>query len=648
MKKIISILLALCFIFATVQCAFAAEPTEEENIMIDGTWSVLVPKNYAENESYSIKTLRSKLSEVLGVDLPIVYKAESKFVALNIDYDGMADIEANGYSIKADGDKVYINGSGVRGMLYGVNRFLEEFCGYRVYTHDLTVLPTADYISVPADTDIVYAPYFEYTETDWVSPSHWVYSAVNGLTGGNYRRLPDYMGGTVDYIAGLAHTFTTRFCSADKYFEEHPEYFAYRDGERTKDQLCLSNPETLEIVKSEVLDLLKTQHDPSASLQIVSLTQNDNMNYCQCDECKAFEEAHGGVQSATMINFVNQVADAVKAAGYDNVAIDTFAYQYTRKAPTNIAPRDNMIVRLCTIECCFSHTLDDPDCKENAELMADLEAWSKICNRIYIWDYTTNYAHTCCLFPDFDVIQKNIQIFYEHNVKGVYEEGNYYMSSCDTEFGELRSYMISKCLQNPYCDLEKEVDGFLKAYYGDGGEYIGKALKLCCDNAGDSDGHLKIYQSSKESMTLKPYQVAQIDLYFEKAKDGAKTDEQLENIERSELSWRYWKACANRGEFCFINPSRYDEREKLFNDIIASGAVRMSEGQEANDYVYCPSVRYIIPDNWANYEEGESGATATNFFGKILEFITSATPILGTLYAIFTNTMSGNSQIDRA
>ena len=42
-----------------------------------------------------------------------------------------------------------------------------------------------------------------------------------------------------------------------------------------------------------------------------------------------------------------------------------------------------------------------------------------------------------------------MQILYEHNVKGVYVEGNYYVDKCDTEFSELRAYMISKCLQDP-------------------------------------------------------------------------------------------------------------------------------------------------------------------------------------------------------
>ena len=162
------------------------------------------------------------------------------------------------------------------------------------------------------------------------------------------------------------------------------------------------------------------------------------------------------------------MADAVAAAGYDRAVIDTFAYQYTRQAPTGIVPRNNVIVRLCTIECCFRHTLDDPACEQNVALMKDLRDWAAICDRLYIWDYTTNYSNTCLFFPDLNVIQRNIQVFYENHVKGVYEEGNYYIGYCDAEFGDLRAYMISKCLQDPYRDLGPEVEGFLEAFYGPG------------------------------------------------------------------------------------------------------------------------------------------------------------------------------------
>ena len=348
------------------------------------------------------------------------------------------------------------------------------------------------------------------------------------------------------------------------------------------------------------------------------------------------------MRSATVINFVNQVADVVAAEGYDNVAIDTFAYQYSRQAPTGIVPRDNIMVRLCTIECCFSHALNDPSCERNTALMKDLDDWSKICGRIYVWDYTTNYAHTVCVFPDLGVIQANAQVFYEHNVKGVYEEGAYYARDCNAEFVELRSYMIAKCLQDPYCDIDAEVNGFLEAYYGNGAEYMREIIDIFTENAGNKEGHLGIYQSSKDSLNLSNYKIKKIDDDFEAAKAAAETPEQLTNIERTELGWTYWKANANKGEFSLANPDRFKEKEKLFNSLIEFDIHVLNEGSEYDDFRNCISVKYTKPDTWNEYEPGETGAETRNFFGRILEFMIPYLTGFGVLFELW----KGISEID--
>ncbi|MBQ6067843.1 MAG: DUF4838 domain-containing protein [Clostridia bacterium] len=628
MKKIICIVLAVCLLFSALPLAFA-----QEGITVDGTWTILIPASPTSYESFAADKLKTVLTEVFGTEIAVVASAAEHYIAVGAasaaDVSGVA---VNGYRIKAIDGNIHINGTGVRGLQAGAYRFLEEFCGRKVYTSKITVLPTAESIAVPADTDIVYEPFFEYTDTDWRSPRDWEYSMANGLNGGPYRALPAEMGGSVNYLGGFCHTMCG-LCETESFKDSHPEYLALHDGERTTDQPCLTNPDVLEIAKRNVLAIAAAHHDPNASVQIISVTQNDNYNYCECERCKAFEEAHGGVQSATMIHFVNQIADAVKEAGYDNIAIDTFAYQYTRKAPTGIAPRDNVIVRLCTIECCFAHALDDPFCAQNADLMKDLSDWSKICGRIYVWDYTTNYAHTCTVFPDFGVIRRNIQVFYENNVRGVYEEGNYYIDSCDTEFGELRAYMIAKCLQDPYCDIDSEIDGFLEAYYGPGWKNIRAALDMYTEYAGNKDGHLQIYFGSKDSMQLTDRQVAQIDRYWKNAKAAAETEEQLANIKRSEISWRFWKANLRKGEYSLANPKRYDEKQKLFNDIVASGASTISEGGY-NDYQDCICVKYAPPDEWNDYEADEQGARTRLFFGKLLERFMPLLTALGFYYMI--------------
>ena len=600
MKKAIAFLLSVLLMFGAVPFAAAAQ-----SVTIDKTWKILMPENPTAYETFAANKLKDCLSEALGAPIETVTSANDRFIALGsaaaCDVSGVAD---NGYRIRVIDGNIHINGTAQRGLQIAVYRFLEEFCGRKVYTAKITVLPKQSSISVPADTDLVYEPFFESTDTDWRSPCSTEYSMANGLTNGSRRRIPAEMGGSVDYLGGFCHTIGG-LCETDKYKESHPEYLALHDGKRTTEQPCLTNPDVLAICTKNVLKILEEKHDPNAPLQIVSVTQNDNFANCQCETCQAFEAAHGGKPSATVVNFVNQIADVVKEKGYDNVAIDTFAYYYSQSAPQGIVPRDNVIIRLCSILCCFSHPLDTEKC--NGDFYKDLTDWAKICNRLYIWDYATNYVHTCTVFPNFDVIQKNMQIFYENNVKGVYVEGNYYMDRCDTEFGELRAYMIAKCLQNPYCDLDSEVAGFCDAYYGPGGRYVKRIVDTFTRHSGSFDNHMHIYYGSWACM--RPFtglEARLVDSLWKKAELAAETDEQLEHLRRSELSWRWWKAGAGKCEFSFFNPQRADEKEKLYQDLLAAGVIDFREFSNEDLTAIDPNViRWATPDYWSIGNEND-------------------------------------------
>lgn len=512
------------------------------------------------------ETLEKYMEQITGRDFVIA--SDGSGMKFSLGYS--AGIPDNGYVIETGENSVSVLGNGTRGVIHGVYAFLEKYCDCRWFTSTLYSIPENRELVIPAGEKTEYKPFFEYTDTDWKSPRDVEYSLANGLNGSPYRTIPDELGGTVEYISAFCHTFGSQFCSKDTYFESNPEYFALHNGIRQNEQLCLTNEDVYNLVLGEVMALLKERHDPEKSLQIISLTQADSgpdAKMCQCSNCKAIDDENGSY-SGTMITFVNRIARAVREAGYDNVAIDTFAYRYTREAPSKVVPEDNVIVRLCTIECCFAHALDDANCSENVSLMADLKAWSKICNRIYVWDYATNYAHTLGIFPDFGVLQRNVQVFYENNVVGLYEEGNYYMEQCDGEFGELRAYLLSKLMQNPYMDYSACMNGFLEAYYGKGFMNIRQFIDMTVEKAVAENKHLKIYDLMEDTLDFSAEDIAKADELWANAKNEAETDGHLENIKRSEICWRYWKG---------YNAFDKEETEKLIAYIKKAGITMIRE-----------------------------------------------------------------------
>lgn len=582
MKKILSVVIAV--IVAALSVPFTAFAAENEFKICES--KIVISKSATETDTYAAQRLKHYLDKITGKDINVVTDdsdtAEYEICIGSTNRTGLNfKNSVNGsYVITSTAEKLFISGAGSKGTINGVYAFLEKYCGCRWYESETVIVPENANFTVPADINIEYTPFFEYTETDTVSSRDVEFSLANGLTGGAYRDFTQEQGAAVEYIGNFCHTFTTFFCKPETYFAQHPEYFALRNGTRIPEQLCLTNEDVKEIVTAEVLELLEAEHNPDADIQIVSLTQHDNQLYCQCPKCKAVDDENGS-QSGTMIAFVNEIASRVKEHGYANVVFDTFAYQYTRKAPSKVVPREDVIVRLCSIECCFGHTLDDPKCKQNAEFMNDLREWGKICNRIYIWDYVHNYAQTLCIFPNFGVLQRNVQIFYENNAKGLYEEGNYYIDNCDAEFAEMRTYLLSKLMQNPYLDFDAEMNGYLNGVYGPGGCYIREFIDIITEHAVTDYKHLSIYQASQNTLHNMTYKdVEKCNELWQKAKDAAETDEQLSQLCRSELSWRYWKSANRRGEFLrFQFPYIWmSEGKKLHDDLKEMNAVLYSEG----------------------------------------------------------------------
>ena len=134
-------------------------------------------------------------------------------------------------------------------------------------------------------------------------------------------------------------------------------------------------------------------------------------------------------------------------------------------------------MRLCSIECNFREPLDHPS---NAAFLADLQDWSKICQRLYVWDYVTDFANYVLPHPNWFVLGPNLRLFRDYGVKGVFEEGAY--AGPGAEMAELRSWVLAQLLWNPQQDDRALIKEFLRGYYGKrAGDLIERYLELMHD-----------------------------------------------------------------------------------------------------------------------------------------------------------------------
>ncbi len=364
----------------------------------------------------------------------------------------------DGFRIVTRPPHLLILGGPVRGTLYGVYETLERYGGCRWYASWHSVIPQRETFAVPG-TDETRKPAFALREPFWFDLFDGDLAARNKANG-NAMRLADRHGGKIRFGGGLfCHTFNP-LCPPGEFFDTHPEYFSEIDGKRIKDhtQLCLTNPDVLKIVTARVLERIRK--DPTAKL--FSVSQNDWRNPCACPACKALDEREGS-HAGTLITFVNRVAEAVERE-FPEVWIETLAYQYTRKPPKTVRPRRNVVPRLCTIECDFSAPLDQSAYEQNRAFVEDIRGWSAMTDKLYIWDYTTNFRHYTAPFPNVLTLRDNVRFFRDHRVVGLFEQGAYQGRHGD--FAELKAWLLAKWLWDPDLPTEPLLADFFAGYYG--------------------------------------------------------------------------------------------------------------------------------------------------------------------------------------
>ena len=509
----------------------------------------------SESEKWAAGELQHWLKEITGAELAVQ--------DINDAYSGPQIIigynnfirEKTGTSAPAESDEsfhyfnsgpdIYIFGGSRRGTMYGVMAFLENELGCRWYTPAVSVIPRRNEISF-SSYDHSESPgirvrndfYFEAFDPVWAARNR-----MNGAMGStkdtlnseeNWAVQRKQPGGVESYWA--VHTFYP-LMPPEEFYDKHPEYYSLINNKRIHEeaQLCLTNHDVLKIVTERI----KKRMRQNPEYLIYDVSQNDWDNPCQCDQCQAIVKREGS-ESGVVLWFVNQVAEAVEKEFPDKY-IGTLAYKYTRKPCKTIHARKNVVVRLCSIECCFSH--DIKSCPRNQPFLEDMKGWSAIAPNLYIWDYVVYFQHYLMPYPNIRVLQPNIQTFRENNAIGIMEQGAY--QSRGGEFAELRSYVISRLLWNPDCDVEDVINDFVSGYYGRAGKNVREYFDLLYSKI-TPETHMHIETANYERLTdhdrmFSDEFVAKAYSIFEEAAKVADNPEILHRVELASLPVLYLK-----------------------------------------------------------------------------------------------------------
>jgi hypothetical protein len=433
----------------------------------------------------------AELNTALATETPI-YVGDTRFAKEKLrDKRAFGDEE---WVWQTQGKALILSGGKPRGTLYATYHFLESFGGVRWWNPWEEMVPRKAVLAIPAlyrrsKPALVYRDIFTMFDQNGRLPQDaGRFMARSRLNRQGNVLVSAAYGGSRDYgPPEFAHT-THHYIPPEKYAKEHPDWFIGNGAAtptRGNSQLAFSNPamraeflkNLLENIRTSTKEALEKQLPPPT---VFNISQEDNRGGFVGPGDEALLADNGGAESAILLDFINYLADGIKAE-FPDVYIDTLAYYSGEKAPTTLKARDNVIVRVTDTQ---SNVLLPITAERNAAMRHNVENWAKQCQHLRIWDYAITFYVPNMPSPTMPTYRQDLQYFLQHNVEGIFVELE---EPLRADMHDMKAWIYSKLLEDPSLNYDELVRDFTDGYYGAAGPYVRQYLTQLEKAAKDSN-----------------------------------------------------------------------------------------------------------------------------------------------------------------
>ncbi len=567
-------------------------------------YSIVLSTQASPSENHAALELQKFLKEISGAELPIVIKSNNlpKHMILLGDSSPLRSLKTainfkslgdEGFAIRTVGPHIVIAGGRLRGTMYGMYTFLEDVLGCRWYSTYVSKIPHKPSLTIKP-LNIVQVPDFEYREPHYTGTFDPDWAARSKVNSRFFSNFGEARGGGFEWgCEWFCHTMEDLIPTSE-FFEQHPEYYAMLNGKRVGgrgSQLCLSNPNIAPIVAGKIFWWMKKYPVPN----VWSITQNDNWNQCQCDNCKAMDKAEGSA-AGTYLRFVNAVADIV-GKKYPNVRFVTWGYNYTFDPPLLTKPRPNVIILVNRNHNCHVHPV--ATCEEDAHIMEAIRGWKKLTNNLYLWNYPSDVYNYLMPYPTLNAVSVDIPMYKRLGFSGIFLQGSGWAGNGPWGgagwMDDLQAYLQAKLLWNSRLDPHAVITDFLDGYFGKAGKPIGEFLTLLENKVSKEHIHGHIEDMPDNAKYLTPEIMTQGNKLFDEAEKVADNPEILHRVRHSRLSlewvdlYREIKRCSANG----TPDERAAAKSHLFDFAArckADGAEVWREGQSIDGWAQALTV----------------------------------------------------------
>ena len=497
--------------------------------------SIVIGSEASDQAKEAAQILQENIEKMTGVVLPIAHENEnitgtrilvgrSKAVAdLGVEVPSGFTYQMNeeGFVFKTVGKNLVLAGNEdrhYRGTIYAVYDFLEELgCRWffpgpygEVIPHlDRMVVSSTDRLERPdfRIRNLWYSGWFPADEQDQQWLQTWY--DRNKMSSLSFLSLP----GDGSII---------RLAPPEKYFESHPEIYALdEDGNRVKDMLCLTNPETIKIAIETIRETFRENPDQVS----FGFAPPDGFPMCHCKNCQAeilgFEGKGYGDPSLSDVwfRFTNQIAKEIYKEFPDR-RLFTNGYANRVRPPEGIESfSPNLGIQSAIISACSIHRIGDPKCWQRILYKQILDRWTRDLNCVFIYDYDPGTSLINLPFPSLHNLRYDIPYFKERGVWGFWTEGNN-----NWMVTHLNYYVRSKLMWDSKSDVDALVRDYCEKFYGDAGNAVEKYIRTLEKAIEDTTLHETWGRLMQWKVVLPPVQ-PKLDRLMEQAEKRANTPE---------------------------------------------------------------------------------------------------------------------------
>ena len=418
---------------------------------------------HTESTEQVYNELNHYFSKVLGNTIEVSTLKKNNQIHLSINTKTLNDTT---FEIHSDSENIRISGGSEKALQRGTAFFLETIGITKITEKDLFFTQDKK-LSFPSHFHKKSEPDFTYR--------YLYYPGNFNKKFRNWHQLDKK-----DQDFGIwGHSFHKLMPPGD-YFEKQPELFALYNGKRNSSSVCYTNMRTQEIFKIELKKIIK--QNPRA--KFLSVSQNDDNIYCQCNECEKLNQKHGEERGAHYV-FLNKLA---KQLPQHNLI--SLAYLHTSKPPKDLHLAQNLYIMYCPIG--LNRGISFAEDTRSSDMRTTLKSWMNITENLLFWDYTVQFTNYFSAFPNIHTFQKNYDYLKKAGVKGVFVQGS---ADIPSHFYELRQFLLVNLLRDTEINLEEKINDFMKMYYGNAAKHVLEYFNLLTKNQIDSNSYLSIYDN---------------------------------------------------------------------------------------------------------------------------------------------------------